>query len=116
FRSAILSGNFTRALAAFTQAQMHTAMPKFTFLLRDALVKSGLIHAAFGEIDTTQSLLERSEQIPRTSSWVEAQIDVHRDFAKLLASDQPSDQALETLQSFELHDIGEMWPFYVLAT
>jgi len=114
--SAMLAGDFTRALAAFTQAQLHPTMPKFSFLMRDALVKSGLIHAAFGEIGTAQSLLERSEQIPRTSSWVEAQIDVHRDFAKLLATDQPSDQALETLQSFDLHDIGEMWPFYILAT
>src|SRR5690625_2127399 len=83
--SAMLAGDFTRALAAFTQAQLHPTMPKFSFLMRDAFVKSGLIHAAFGEIGTAQSLLERSEQIPRPSSWVEGKLAVHRMLGQRLA-------------------------------
>lgn len=111
--SAMLAGDFHRALAAFTEAQLHVPVPAFAFLTRDALVKSALIHASFGDPHEAQVLLDRAERISRTSSWVEPQIDVHRDFTGILLKNEQS--ALETLKNIQLHDIGEMWPFYVLA-
>src|SRR5690625_4482764 len=45
--SAMLPGDFTRALTNFTRAQMHVPVPNFSFLTRDALVKSALLHACF---------------------------------------------------------------------
>lgn len=114
--TAMLAGDFTRALTYFTRAQMHTPVPKYAFLTRDALVKSALIHACFGNSTTARSLLERAKNIQRTSSWVEAHLDTHRDFARALVTDSDPEKALQKLESISLHDIGEMWPFYILAT
>src|SRR5699024_11722465 len=71
-------------LAAFTQAQLHTPLPKFSFLTRDALIKSALLHASFGNTTSAVALLKGAEYVPRTSSWVEVHLDAHRDFAKIL--------------------------------
>lgn len=114
--SGILAGDFTCALTAFTEAQLHPPLPAFSFLSRDALVKTALIHAAFGNVTTAKAHLERADQLPRTSSWIESQIDAHHDFASLLSEVDAQHQPLESLQSINLHDVGEMWPFYVLAT
>lgn len=113
--SAMLTGDFTQALTSFTRAQMHAPIPKYAFLTRDALAKSALIHASFGNTTTAKSLLRREQHIPRTSSWVESHIDAHRDFAKALLPSANHHEALETLQSIDLYDIGELWPFYILA-
>lgn len=113
--TAMLAGDFTRALTYFTRAQMHAPVPKYAFLTRDALVKSALIHACFGNFTTARSLLERAKSIQRTSSWVEAHLDTHRDFAEVLVSNCDHEKALQKLESISLHDIGEMWPFYILA-
>lgn len=113
--SAMVAGDFTRALAAFTRAQIHPPLTKYAFLSRDALVKSALIHACFGNGTTAQALLQRAKAIPRTSSWVEHHVDEHRDFVQLLLSPGNSDEALARLEAVNLHDIGEMWPFYILT-
>ena len=113
--TAMLAGDFTRALTNFTRAQMHVPVPNFAFLTRDALAKSALVHACFGNLTTARSLLQRADRIARTSSWVETHIDAHRDFAQVLVTTDNYDVALEQLESINLHDIGEMWPFYILA-
>src|SRR5699024_8105781 len=82
--SSLLLPIFTRSLAAFTRAQLHTPLPKFAFLTRDALIKSALLHASFGNTTSAVALLNRAEYVPRTSSWVEVHLDAHRDFAKIL--------------------------------
>lgn len=111
--AAMLAGDFTRALTSFTRAQMLALVPKFSLITRDALVKSALIHACFGNATTAQSLLQRADRITRTSSWSERRIDVHHDFAAILTSSSSSQDALDQLEAISLHDIGEMWPFYV---
>src|SRR5699024_8215339 len=111
----MLAVDFTRAISAFTRAQIHPPLPKHAFLSRDALVKSALIHACFGNETTARALLQRAKTVPRTSSWVEYHIDEHRDFAQLLLSPGDSDEALSRLEAVNLHDIGEMWPFYILT-
>lgn len=113
--SAMLAGNFTRALTAFTRAQLHPANLTYAFLSRDALVKAALIHACFGNEQTANALLARAERVPRTSSWAERHIDAHRDIAKVLTNAEAGEDALAQLESISLNDIGEMWPFYILA-
>lgn len=111
--SAMLAGDFRRAVAAFTEAQLHVEVPAFAFLTRDALVKSALIQASFGDPYQAEALLVRAADIPRTSSWAESQIDMHRDITQILLRGGAS--ALETLERIQLHDVGEMWPFYIVA-
>lgn len=112
---AMLAGDFTRALTSFTHAQMLSLIPRYAFLTRDALVKSAVIHACFGNSTTARSLLQRADKIAPTSSWVEAHIDAHRDFAAILTSLTSHEEALDQLEAIGLHDIGEMWPFYIIA-
>ena len=114
--SAVLAGDFTKALAAFTEAQLHPPLPTSHFLTRQALVQSALVQAAFGNITTARGMLERSDDVPRTSSWIEPQIDAHRDIAFILINADQPDLALATMNALNLHNLGEMWPFYVLAS
>lgn len=111
--SAMLAGDFNRALMAFREAQFHVEVPAFAFLTRDALVKSALIHATFGDREQARSLLTKAERLPRTSSWVEAHLDAHRDFAEALL--ERSEYGAAALDQINFHDIGEMWPFYIVA-
>src|SRR5690625_3932787 len=111
--TAMLAGHFTRALTYFTRAQMQAPVPKYSFLTRDALVKSALIHACFGNSATANSLLKRAIQIPRTSSWIETHIDAQRNFTEALISNHDYDGTLQKLEAMSLDDIDEMWPFYI---
>ena len=111
--SAMLAGEFHRAVAAFTEAQLHVEVPAFAFLTRDALVKAALLQASFGDTYQAETLLARAEGIPRTSSWAESHIDVHRDFTQILLRGGTS--AHEAIDRIQLHDVGEMWPFYIVA-
>lgn len=113
--SAMLAGDFTKALTVFTQVQLHPATPKYAYLTRDALVKSALIHACFGNATTAKAFLERTKRIQRTSSWMEAQIDAQLEFVGILTSSGNKEEALDRLEAVNLHDIGEMWPFYIVA-
>src|SRR5699024_2411188 len=58
--SAMLAGYFTKALAAFTQVQLHAAVPKYAYLTRDSLVKAALIHACFGNGTTAKAYIQRT--------------------------------------------------------
>ena len=113
--TAMLAGDFPRALTALMQAQLRPANPKFVFLEREALVKSALIHASFGNATTATGLLTRANQVPRTSSWVEKRIDVQAEFADILLDEGDLEDAIDRLEAISLHEVGEMWPFYVVA-
>lgn len=113
--SAMLAGDFTKALTVFTEVQFHTATSKYAYLTRDALVKSALIHASFGNATTAKTLLERTMRISRTSSWMEAHIDTQQEFVHILTHSGSHEEALDRLEAISLHSIGEMWPFYIVA-
>ena len=113
--TAMLAGDFTRALSSFMKAQMYSAPPEFAFLERDAIVKSALIHACFGNASTAKGLIRRTKRYQRTSSWHEAHIDAHEEFVEVLTTSGNVEEALDRLEAINLQDIGEMWPFYVVA-
>jgi DNA-binding CsgD family transcriptional regulator len=111
----MLAGDFTRALSSFMRAQMLPAAPPFTFLEREAIVKSALIHASFGNATTADGLLKRTGRIQRTSSWVETHLDAQEEFVRTLTYSGDVEEALDRLEAISLQDIGEMWPFYIVA-
>ena len=113
--SAMLAGDFTKALTIFTHIQLHPATPKYSYLTRAALVKSALIHACFGNVTSAKAFLERTRRIARSSSWLEDQIDTQLEFVSILTSPEDSETVLDRLEAVSLHDIGEMWPFYIVA-
>src|SRR5699024_8743494 len=113
--TAMLAGDFSRALTSLMHAQLRPANPKFVFLEREALVKSALIHATFGNAATATGLLTRATQVPRTSSWVEKRIDVQAEFSDILLDQGELEDTIDRLEAISLHEVGEMWPFYVVA-
>lgn len=114
--TAMLTGEFTKALTYFTRAQLQAPVMKYVFLFRDAMIKSAIIHAAFGNKSTARSFLKRSKQVPRTSTWVERHLDIHAELARILMTFEDNPDCLKELDALELQEVGEMWPFYILAT
>ena len=113
--TAMLAGDFTKALASFMQAQMLPTVPKFPFLQREAIVKSALIHACFGNTATADGLLKRTSGIRRSSSWCETNIDTQEEFVRILTYSGDIEEAIDRLEAISLQDIGDMWPFYIVA-
>ena len=113
--SAMLAGDFTKALTISLQVQLYPATPKYSYLTRAALVKSALIHACFGNVTSAKAFLERTQRIKRSSSWLENQIDIQLEFVDILTSSDDREIMLDRLEAVSLHDIGEMWPFYIVA-
>src|SRR5699024_9958716 len=111
----MLAGDFQHALTSFTQAQLLTLVPNFPFLARNALVHSAIIHACVGNAGSAGSLVDHAVRVPLVSSCVVNQMAVHRDFAVILVSARSYEEALDRLETISLHDIGEMWPFYIMV-
>lgn len=120
--TAMLAGDFQGALSKFIQARMNTRLPAFDFLMRDACLKGAMLEALYGDHDRARTLMDMSREFPRTESWAEPLIDVSEAIAKaMLHADQSmsadaSEEAMAILDAVSLHDVGEMWPFYVAAT
>src|SRR5690625_56468 len=113
--TAMLAGDFTKALASFMRAQMLPTVPKFPFLEREAIVKSALIHACFGNAATADGLLKRTNGIRRSSSWCDTNIDTQEEFVRILTYSGDLEEAIDRLEAISLQDIGDMWPFYIVA-
>src|SRR5699024_2824750 len=73
-------------------------------------------HACFGNVTSAKAFLKRTRRIERTSSWLEEQIDTQLEFVRILTFSGSSEIALDRLEAVSLHDIGEMWPSYIVAT
>lgn len=113
--TAMLAGDFSRAQAQFTQAQLHVVLPNFAFLTRDALTKSALLHACFGDLDYADLLISRADRVRRTSSWVERHLDLYRSLIDALTHEESQEQSMLALDEIDLHEIGEIWPLYVVV-
>lgn len=113
--TAMLAGDFRRAISFFVQARAHVFVPQLAFLTRDALVRHALIEATYGDRQRAQALLAEAEEIPRTESWAESTIDASRDIAAALCLGEDPKAMLQALEQVSARDAGEMWPFHMLA-
>lgn len=113
--TAMLAGEFGDALNSFTQVRMHSEVSGLEFLVRDAIVKSALIEALYGDTERARALLVESEALPRTESWAERLIDANRETAVALIQTDTPEEAVRILATIPLTDVGEMWPFYAAA-
>lgn len=112
--TAMLAGELTEALHFFQEARTRATTPGLEFLLRDALAKSALIHAAFGDPVEAEILLRQAERVFRTESWAEAVIDATVQLSSVLLEVDAA-QASILLSELDLSQVGEMWPFYAHA-
>jgi len=113
--TAMLAGQFEAALAAFTAARMLPPNPALMFLTRDAYVKAAIIEALYGELSRAESLLRTAETFARTESWAEATVDASAAIAQAIIDGDRPVEALADLDAVPLHQVGEMWPFYLTA-
>ena len=113
--TAMLAGDFSAALASFTQARMHVIVPHLAFLTRDAYVKSALIEALYGDAERASALLDDASRVLRTESWAEGGLDACAVIAGSLLPSRAPAEALRMLESVPLHEVGEMWPFHAAA-
>lgn len=112
--TAMLKGNLTAALIHFQDALMREKTADMEFLQREALIKSALIHAAFGDHREAAAHLDRARYVPRTVSWIEDSIDAAALLAEALNAHTAA-VASQLLLSLDTSHIAEMWPFYVHA-
>lgn len=113
--TAMLAGDFSVALASFTQARMHVLVPHLAFLTRDAYVKPAMLEALYGDAERAGALLDDASRVPRTESWAEGGIDACAAIAGALLPSRTPAESLRMLESVPLHEVGEMWPFYAAA-
>ena len=112
--TAMLAGDSVAALRYFEEAQARTVTPGLEFLLRDALVRSALTHATFGDPVAARSMLARAEEVRRTASWAELSLDASVVLTQIMLEEDPT-AAAALLAQVDLSQVGEMWPFYVHA-
>lgn len=83
-----------------------------SFQLRDAYVLAAVLDATFGEPDDARDQLALAASVPRTSSWIESQIDARaQSVRELLAAREAG--ATVRLGGPDTH--GELWPYTALA-
>lgn len=112
--TAMLAGEFRRALGYFSEAELHVPVSTLTFLNRDAHIKAALLHALVGDTEAARTSLGHAKEIPRTSSWAETLIDANEAWVSALL-EPDSDEAVRALLAVPPRDVGEMWPFYALT-
>lgn len=113
--TAMLAGNFRSAEAFFTEARFHVLIPRFSFLTRDALAKTALIQVCFGDTESARALMEQSERVPRSSSWMEEHLDLYGELIYALTAAESPEASLQALETIDLHSVGEIWPFYIVV-
>ncbi|MGO2932656.1 response regulator transcription factor [Microbacterium sp.] len=111
----MLAGDLTGALAEFERVKWTDPPADLVFLIRDAHAKAALIHAVVGDPDLARRELDDAAGLPRTRSWAEPVVDATAQLAEALLEESEAASAFESLLSIPRRDIGEMWPFYVLA-
>ncbi|HYP73387.1 MAG TPA: hypothetical protein VEP72_04805, partial [Microbacterium sp.] len=113
----LLAGEYSAALAAFSQALMAPPPRTLAVLHRDAMVKGALVHALFGDPSAARRDLDIAATVVRTESWAEAIVDAHAEMAEsVLLADTSPDAAVDRLERVPLALVGELWPLRVLAT
>lgn len=108
------AGELGRAKRIFARVQAQQAPPGFTFFIRDCLIRTALIEASYGDASAAQGMLDRADQVKRTASWVEYQLDTQAQLARAMVQKDPY-VAWQVLEHIDRHQLGELWPFYVIV-
>lgn len=85
-------------------------------LRRDALLKSALLEALYGDQRAARGHLRFAGIVPRTGSWLEEQLDaVTVLVTTLVAECEDLGAGLRDFAEYPLQAFGELWPFAVLG-
>lgn len=112
----MLGGDFSEALRLFTVVYPLALPRELEFMRREALVKSALLEALYGDVRLGRAHLQASKAVPRTQSWVEPSIDATVVLADaLVAEPEEMSAKLRRVTELPLGAVGELWPFHLLV-
>ncbi len=114
--TAMLAGEFRDALSLLSRVLLASPVAGMDFLVREVGIRSALLHALYGDPDLARSHYRDAGIVPRTQSWVEQQLDSEEQLvAALLLIDTDPAAARSRIHELTMQQMGEMWPFYLLA-
>lgn len=114
--SAALAGEFQEALTFFERALLIPPSGGMPFLVRGSHLRAALVHAMCGDRAVARLHQEQAASVPRSSSWIEEQLDAERDLvAALLAGPADVSAAFDVVLALSFQNTGETWPFYIDA-
>lgn len=114
--SAVLAGEFVDALVLYERSLLIAPTGGMDFFTRGSHLRSGLIHALWGDPEVARIHRELAASVPRTSSWLEDQLDNERDLldALLSAPDEATTSFAVALR-LTYRPMSESWPLFVSA-
>ena len=113
--TALLLGRFREALALYGRVLRVPTPASLRFYLRQAHLRSAIIHALYGDPVAARAHLAEALSTPRTSSWMETQLDPEQALAECLLDDQDVSGAFTRLLQLTYGSMGELWPLYLLG-
>lgn len=113
--SALLAGRLRDALALFEELAAAPRTGDMEFFARRAHLRAALIHQHYGNTCVARSHLQQSAEVPRTTSWVESRLDGDQRLVEIMVASEDLDEAFSALLTLTYSDLGELWPFAVIA-
>ncbi|SDL57713.1 helix-turn-helix transcriptional regulator [Microbacterium azadirachtae] len=113
--SALLAGRLREALSLFEELAAAPRSAGMEFFARRAHLRGALIHHLYGSTCAARSHLQQAQGVPRTASWVEKRLDGDQRLVEALIATEDSDEAFSELLDLTYSDLGELWPFAVIA-
>ncbi|OZB88537.1 MAG: hypothetical protein B7X41_07575 [Microbacterium sp. 14-71-5] len=113
--SALLAGRLREALGLFEELAAAPRTADMEFFARRAHLRGALIHQLHGNTCVARSHLQQAAAVPRTTSWVETRLDGDQRLVEALVATEDRDEAFSTLLDLTYSDLGELWPFAVIA-
>ncbi|MGN7861608.1 helix-turn-helix transcriptional regulator [Microbacterium sp. 22303] len=113
--TALLLGRFREALSLYGRALRVPTPSALRFYLREAHLRSALIHVLYGDPAAARAHLAEARSTPRTESWMELQLDPEQALVEALVSDDDPDEAFTRILQLTYGSMGELWPLYLLG-
>ena len=113
--TALLLGRFREALSLYWRVLSVPTPATLRFFLREAHLRSALIHALYGDPAAARAHLAEARSTSRTSSWVEAELDVEQSLVEALVSDGDPAGSFTRVLQLTYGAMGELWPLYLLG-
>ncbi|MFJ4166434.1 response regulator transcription factor [Microbacterium sp. NPDC089698] len=113
--TAALSGRFREALALYQRTLCVQSATDLTFLLREAHLRSALIHGIYGTPDAAAAHLTEAQGLERSPSWVEPRLDAEQRFLEAFLREGEPERSFAEILQLTYGRMGEIWPLQLLA-
>ncbi|MCE4027821.1 LuxR C-terminal-related transcriptional regulator [Microbacterium sp. Au-Mic1] len=113
--TALLLGRFREALSLYGRTLCVPTPAALRFYLREAHLRSALIHVLYGDPAAARAHLAEARSTPRTQSWMESQLDPEQVLVEALISEQDPVGAFTRILQLTYGSMGELWPLYLLG-